>query len=373
MGQTLERRTWIRQAALTIGGITLAPQLWSREQDHFNQTYFDKSSTIIRLNANENPYGPSPLARKAMADAISLSNMYPWEVTTQLREKIAGRYGLTKENVVMGAGSSEILGIVAQYAALKEGNAVTADPTFGIWFTAAQRGGLELIKVPLTTDKKHDLQRMKEKINAKTKLVYICNPNNPTGTVLPTEELRSFINDVSKQSLVLLDEAYTEYSNEPSLASMVKDNPNLVIAKTFSKIYGLAGARVGYALAHPSLISQFTDLQPWANAGPSAVSLAGALATLDDANFLSTSKTKNTECREWTGKLFSDLGIKYIPSHTNFMYYSLANQKTDLLAALSADSIRAGRITEENGKWSRISIGTMSDMQRFATIVKKSF
>jgi histidinol-phosphate aminotransferase len=368
MGQTLERRTWIRQAAITIGGLSVAPQLWGREQYQF-----DKPSGIIRLNANENPYGPSPMAKKAMADAIGLSNMYPWEVTTQLREKIAAKYGLTKENVVMGAGSSEILGIVAQYAALKEGNAVTADPTFGIWFTAAQRGGLELIKVPLTADKKHDLQRMKEKISAKTKLVYICNPNNPTGTVLPPDELKSFINEVSKQSLVLLDEAYTEYSNEPSLAALIKDNPNLVIAKTFSKIYGLAGARVGYALAHPSLISQFTDLQPWANAGPSAVSLAGALATMEDENFLKQSKLKNTECREWISTIFKDLGIRHIPSHTNFMYYSLENQKSDLLTALSNDGIRAGRITEENGKWSRVSMGTMDDMRRFAAIVKKSF
>ena len=370
MGQTLERRAWIRQAAITIGGISLAPQLWSREQYPYG---FDKPSAMIRLNANENPYGPSPLARKAMADAISSSNLYPWEVTTQLREKIAAKYGLTKENVVMGAGSSEILGIMAQYAALKDGNAVTADPTFGIWFTAAQRGGLELIKVPLTTDKKHDLQRMKEKVTAKTKLVYVCNPNNPTGTVLPPNELRAFINDVSRDSLVLLDEAYTEYSDEPSLAAMVKDNANLVIAKTFSKIYGLAGARVGYALAHPSMITQLTELQPWANAGPSAVSLAGALATLNDESFLKMSKAKNKECRDHIGKVFNDLGVKYIPSHTNFMYYSLANQKSDLLAALAENNIRGGRITEENGKWSRISIGTKDDMDRFAFVVKKSF
>jgi histidinol-phosphate aminotransferase len=232
---------------------------------------------------------------------------------------------------------------------------------------------LELIKVPLTADKKHDLQRMKEKVTAKTKLVYVCNPNNPTGTVLPTNELRAFIYDVSRDSLVLLDEAYTEYSDEPSLAAMVKDNPNLVIAKTFSKIYGLAGARVGYALAHPSMIAQLTELQPWANAGPSAVSLAGALATLDDESFLKMSKAKNKECRDHISNVFTTLGVKYIPSHTNFMYYSLANQKSDLLAALAENNIRGGRITEENGKWSRISIGTKDDMDRFASVVKKSF
>jgi histidinol-phosphate aminotransferase len=370
MGHTLERRAWLKQAAITIGGITIAPQLMGRDNPDYD---FYRPAGVIRLNANENPYGPSPLARKAMADAIASSNLYPWDVTTQLREKIGSRYGLTKDNVMMGAGSSEILGIVAQFAALKEGNAVTADPTFGIWFTSAQRSGLELIKVPLTADKKHDLQRMKEKISGKTRLVYVCNPNNPTGTVLPPEEIRSFIKDITQNTLVLLDEAYTEYSNEPSLAALVKDNPNLVIAKTFSKIYGMAGARIGYALAHADTIRQLTELQPWANAGASAVSLAGAIASMDDTSFIDSSKKKNEEARNMTANAFASLNIHYIPSHTNFMYYSLQNQKSDLLEALGRNNIRGGRITEEIGKWSRISVGTKEDMTAFIKVLKQSF
>jgi histidinol-phosphate aminotransferase len=367
MGQTLDRRIWIKQTALAIGGLSIAPQLVARDY------HFRRPDTLIRLHANENPYGPSPLARKAMADAIASSNNYPWEVTTSLREKIGATYGLTRDNVMMGAGSSEILGVVAQFAALKEGNAVTADPTFGIWFTLAERSGLQLIKVPLTSDKKHDLQRMKEKITDKTRLVYICNPNNPTGTVLPPNELKAVISDITKQTLVLLDEAYTEYSDEPSLAVMVKDNPNLVIAKTFSKIYGLAGARIGYALAHGDTIRQLNELQPWANAGASAVSLAAALASMDDKDFLRMSKTKNNEVKQKTVAVFKELGIPVIPSHTNFLYYSLKDQRGDLLAALPKNNIRGGRITEENGKWSRISIGTMDDMMKYIQVVKQSF
>ncbi len=367
MGQPFDRRVWIKQAAFAIGGIAVAPQLMARDY------HFQKPSSIIRLHANENPYGPSPLARKAMTDAIASSNQYPWEVTTQLREKIAAAYGLTKENVMMGAGSSEILGITAQFAALKEGNAVAADPTFGIWFTAAQKSGLDIIKVPLTKDKKHDLQRMKEKINGQTRLVYICNPNNPTGTVLAAGELKNFINEVSQQTLVLLDEAYTEYSDEPTLAAMVKDNPNLVIAKTFSKIYGMAGARIGYALAEANTIKQFNELQPWANAGASAVSLAGALASMDDAAFIKMSKAKNAEAKELTTKAFKELSIPFLPSHTNFLYYSIKDQKSDLLALLANNNIRGGRITEEEGKWTRISVGTLEEMNQFVRVVKQSF
>ena len=134
MGQLLDRRDWLRQATLTIGGMSIASEVINRLPISGK-----RYSTELRLHANENPYGPSSLARKAMSDAISNSNCYPWEVTTQLREKIAGIYGLSRDNVMMGAGSSEILGIVAQHAALKKGNAIAADPTFGIWFTSAQR------------------------------------------------------------------------------------------------------------------------------------------------------------------------------------------------------------------------------------------
>lgn len=367
MGQIIDRRIWLKQTALAIGGLSIAPHLTAREYD------FQKPPGIIRLHANENPYGPSPLARKAMAEAIGFSNQYPWDVTTQLREKIAAQFGLTKENILMGAGSSEILGLVAQYAATKPGNAIAADPTFGIWFTSAQRSGLEIIKVPLTADKRHDLQGMKEKINGQTKLFYICNPNNPTGTVLPVADLKDIITTVSKTTLVLLDEAYTEYSDEPTLAAMVKDNPNLILAKTFSKIYGMAGARIGYAIAHADTIKQLNDLQPWANAGASAVSLAGALASLDDHSFVKMSKTKNTEARNMVGSTFKEYNVAFIPSHTNFMYYSLKNQKKDLLATLASQNIRAGRLSGDGEKWSRISMGTVEEMKQFLQIVKQSF
>jgi histidinol-phosphate aminotransferase len=368
MQQQTNRRQWIRQTTVTLGGLAIAPHLMAG-----SRTIERPVSTIIRLNANENPYGPSSLASKAMQAAVQSSNCYPWEVTTQLREKIAALHGLTKENILMGAGSSEILGITAQLAGLRKGNAVTADPTFGIWFTSAQHAGLEIIKVPLDANKKHDLQRMKERINDQTRLVYICNPNNPTGTIVSSSELQQFITGISSYIIILLDEAYIEYSQEPSLVSLVKTLPNLIIAKTFSKIYGLAGARIGYGIANDKLITRLNEMQPWANAGASTVSLAGALASMDDAAFVHSSKTKNAAAKNLVTNYFNEAGISFIPSHTNFLYYSLQQQKTDFLAALAAANIRGGRITEENGKWSRISIGTMNDMQQFLQVVKQSF
>ena len=365
------RRIWLKQSCLTIAGLALANETILSAPVQLKKQFLPGKP--IRLHANENPYGPSPSARKAMEAAVISSNCYPWDMTTQLQDKLAIQYGLTNENILMGAGSSEILGLVAQYAALQKGNAVAADPTFGSWFTTATKLGLEVIKVPLTADKKHDLHRMKEKINSSTRLVYICNPNNPTGTVLPVSELKGFINDVSRNSIVLLDEAYTEYSDETTLAVLVKENPNLIIAKTFSKIYGLAGARIGYALAHTNTINKLAELQPWANAGTSAVSLAGAIATLDDQDFTKTSKAKNTAIKEDLYKLFTEYHISFIPSHTNFVYYSVKGQQKDFLAALAENNIRAGRLTETKEMWTRISIGTAEDMNKYSEILKQSF
>jgi histidinol-phosphate aminotransferase len=363
------RRKWITESSLALVGLTVLPgKIFSSPFYSVGNTVSD---SIIRLNSNENPYGPTPLALKAMNVAIMQSNRYPWETTAQLIDKIALKYQLNKENVLVGAGSSEILGLVAQYAAKRKGNLVAANPTFRIWMNAAANCGLEIITVSLTSDKKHDLSAMLGKINAETRLVYICNPNNPTGTVVPSSELKNFIEEASKKTLVLLDEAYTEYSDEPSQSAMVGNNKNLIIVKTFSKIYGLAGARIGYALAHPEIIKLLNGFQPWQNAGVGSVSLAGALASLDDNEFINSCKLKNRSAKEMVYNTFKQLNISHAPSHTNFLYYSVKDFKDDFLATLVKNNILAGRMVEEDGKWTRITIGTFEEMKTYTNILKQ--
>ena len=359
------RRNWLKQTSLAIAGLSIGSSAFSLEKK------YPGPPNSIRLNANENPYGPSPMARKAMADAVALSNRYPFsDLTGTVREKIASKFGLAKENVLLGAGSSEILGLVAQHAALQKGNAVTAGTTFGIWWTLVQQLGLNLVKVPLTADKKHDLPAMLNKINSDTKLVYVCNPNNPTATITDATTLKNFVEEVSKQTLVLLDEAYIEYTEEPTLAALVANNKNIIIAKTFSKIYGMAGARIGYALAHPDIIKRLGQLQPWENAGASRVSLAGAMASLEDIDFVRDAKKWNSEARNFTKNELEKLNIRVIPSYTNFMYFSLANYSKDYFSLLAANNITGGRMTEEDGKWSRITIGTMEEMKQYIKAIQ---
>lgn len=363
----MQRRDLIKQTALTLAAFTLSRDLFAAEAaQNFQLPNTDK---IIKLSSNENPHGPSPMAVKEMSKAVAGSNRYPWDITTKLREQIAALTGHTKEHITIGAGSSELLGVVSIWAALQNGNAVAPDPTFRLWMPAARNAGLDIKLVPLTAKKETDLQRMKDAMNAQTKMVYLCNPGNPTGTIIPAAELEAFIKEIAPKAIILLDEAYTEFSNEPSMAHLVNDYPNLVIAKTFSKVYGMAGARVGYALAHPSTIKKLTDLQPWPNAGASAVAVAGALAALQDDAFIRFCKRENALAKAIFYKALEQQGIPYIPSHTSFVYFDTGTYKKDFKALLEANGIIGARTFEEGTKWLRLSIGTQDEMKKVAAVL----
>jgi histidinol-phosphate aminotransferase len=366
----LDRRNWLRQSSLALAGMAFAGNGFSKPSGHVFGWDAD-ANEIIRIGSNENPYGVSPLAREAMIKAIESSNRYPWEVTTQLREKIGKSYGLTKDHILMGAGSSELLGVTAAWAAERPGNAVAAYPTFRLWFTAAEHFGLKIKSVPCTPDKKHDLQAMLNAMDGDTRMVYIVNPHNPTGTIIPAKELQQFIERMSEKAIVLLDEAYTEYSDEPTLGRLVAGNPNLVVAKTFSKIYGLAGARAGYVVAHPETTAKLAGYMPWANAGTSAVSLAAAMAALDDAAFTKMTRQKTDEVRIMVHAELQKMQIPFTNSTTSFIYYDVSPLKSDLAKACEAEGIQGVRTFEQGTNWRRTSLGTMQEMEKFIGVLKK--
>jgi histidinol-phosphate aminotransferase len=319
----------------------------------------------IRLNSNENPYGPSPAARKAIAGAVNISNRYQWTMIDELAAAIAGKNKLKDENVLVGAGSTEVIDTVIQLVAEKKGSFVMAGLTYGPWAKNAERLGLQKIAVPLKADKSYDLPAMLAAIRADTKMIHICNPNNPTGSVCGRNELLAFINEAGKKAMVLVDEAYIDYADDLSVAELVKENENLVLVRTFSKIHGLAGARIGYALAHPSVIEQLSRLRTWTNAAVGAPSMAAALASLGDDAFLKACKELNTKARQFSIEELKKLNIPSIASHTNFIYFSLLNYKADYFDRLKIHNISGTRYYEEQGKWSRITVGTMDEMKQF--------
>ncbi|MFM6995082.1 MAG: pyridoxal phosphate-dependent aminotransferase [Sediminibacterium sp.] len=362
----MERRQLLKQSAFAIAAFTFSRDVFA----NVSSVPFDTSNNMIRLGSNENPHGPSILAKEAMIQAVSISNRYQWDMNGLLRTTIASMTGHTKDHVALGAGSSELLGIVSLWAAYKKGNVVASDPTFKLWMPAARRMGLPIKLVPLTPSKHNDLKGMADAIDEQTKMVYLCNPNNPTGTVSPTNELEEFIKKVASTTIVLLDEAYTDYYDTPSMSKLIDTYPNLIIAKTFSKTFGMAGARVGYVLAHPSTIKQLNEFQAWANAGPSAVSMQGALAAIKDTEFVAFCKKENIKAKSILYNGFNDLGIVYINSYTSFVYFDTSTYKKDIPALLLEHQIIGARSFEQNSSWLRISIGTVDEMQKVVAVLK---
>ena len=358
------RRNWLKQTSIGIVGLGIIP--FERFAILTKEDFIEEENVgLIRLRSNENPYGPSVLARNAMSDSIHVSNRYNWELLDELIGKIAQKHNLTDQSILLGAGSSEILNLVALYCSKKTGNLIIAETTFDYWTVTAENAGLKKISIPLTADKKNDLSAMLNAIDADTKLIYICNPNNPTGTLCASEALLNFINEATKRTKVLVDEAYLDFTDQPSLANLVTENKNLIIAKTFSKIYGLAGARIGYAIAHPETITEMSQLHFSASGSVSIPSASAALASLEDIKFVTNTISLNAEARHYTIEQLEKLKIRCIPSHTNFVYFSLENYSKDFFEQLKKNNILGTKIYEEKGKWSRITIGTMDEMKEF--------
>lgn len=366
------RRLWLKKIGIGVAGVGLT-NFSSFAAPHVSEnlnTSFEAGTNLIFLRSNENPYGPSPLARKAFVDHANISNRYNWDVATQLIADLAKRNSVKDENILLGAGSTEILDLVAKLVSLGKGNYVIADPSYDYWTVTLDNLGLTKNKVPLTPDKKINLRAMLEAVNQDTRLVYICNPNNPTGTICEREALVEFISKIPQNTIVLIDEAYLEFTKQQSLSTIINDHKNIIIAKTFSKIYGLAGARIGYAIANKTLIDDLANLQSNTNNSVSVVSKLAAIASLKDDKFVSDCYHLNEKVRQYTISELKKLDCECIPSTTNFIYFSLAKYKRDYFGQLENNNIQGGRIYEEQGKWTRITVGTMGEMEQFIKAIQ---
>jgi histidinol-phosphate aminotransferase len=364
------RRNWLKQISLGAVGLGFC-QFEAFANTTIEDSVFEYSDkSPILLRSNENPYGPSPLARTAMAKNITSSNRYGWELSSDLITLLAKKNNVSDANILLGAGSTEILDLVLQYTALSKGNFILAETTYNYWTFPSEKLGLKKITVPLTPDKKHDLTAMLAAIDSDTKMIYICNPNNPTGTICERDKLVSFIKEASKKAIVFIDEAYLDFTKEQSLSELVIENKNLIITKTFSKMYGLAGARVGYAIASSATIEQLSILKSSPNLSVSILSTVAAITSLSDEKFIKEVYSLNEEVKKYTIEQLTKLQLTCIPSHSNFVYFSLENYKKDYFKQLEEHNIMGTKIYEETGKWTRITIGTMKEMQQFVEAIK---
>src|SRR5436190_322394 len=333
MSNNSSRRQWLRNTTAALAGVSLAPAIFATEKERY------RAAGIILLNGNENAYGPSAAARKAMTEAAGNSNRYPDDQVSALKKQVAEFWNIGTENILFGAGSSEFLGSVSLLVSSPKGKIITAEPSYRVWNGQAESFGLGFKRIPVTTDKTLDLSGMMSAMDGDTRMMYMCNPNNPIGNYVEDHLLRNFVNECSKKCMVLIDEAYTEFADLPSLKDVAVKNPNIVVAKTFSKIYGLAGARIGYVIAHPDTIKKLSAFQPWPNANISAVTVAAASAALKDQVFVKDCKEKAAQARQICYDCFKQLSLEYIPSHTNFILFNIDKIKGDFTKQMEAKNI----------------------------------
>ncbi len=389
----MNRRQWLRSGALLTGGLSLLPGAWNQLSasptvpgnfspfnEQLNTCFADRHIALnappelkARLFANENPFGPGNKAKKAVAEALSISYMYPFMNVRQLESRICEKESVKESQMMMAAGSSPILLAAAMHYAQKGGNVISGDPSYDDLPEKFKRFGGQWIKVPLTTDYKLDLDAMEKKIDGNTALIYICNPNNPTATSLDPDKLRAFCERVSPRVPIVVDEAYIDYLDDPKAHSMidcVHKGMNLIIARTFSKLHGFAGLRVGYGIGHPDMIKTL-DRYTSGDMCISAPSASAALASYDDTAYLKDALQKTIASKEFLYKTLKDEGYEYIPSAANFVMFPLKMDGNRFVQEMMKRGVGI-RNWKVNGKdWCRISIGRMDEMQAYAEAFKQ--
>lgn len=395
MGQKMSRRQLLRAGALIAGGLPIAG--WaSPVRSEGNGMGLDANGGLIvpgskgwvereialnapgdlkaRLFANENPFGPSDKAKKAILEALPKSYQYPFMFLKDIYQKIADHEGITPDNILMAAGSSPLLQAAAICFSKPGGNIISGDPSYEDLPSKAARFNEKWIKVPLTADYKLDLDAMEKAVDGNTGLVYICNPNNPTATVLDTEKLKAFCERVSKRTTVFVDEAYIDYLPDPAgmtMAGAVKAGQNIIVARTFSKLYGFAGLRVGFIIAQPDMVKKLEDYTEGLMS-ISATSLQAAIASYQDKEYLQEALKKTLASKEYLYDVLKKEGYSYITSNTNFVLFPIKMDGEHFASEMMKRGVGVRSWTLNNSnKWCRVSIGRMDEMEAFAAAFKE--
>lgn len=373
---TINRRQWIKNAGLTsLGcGSTLLgfsanskmPPIHDQEQK-------------IRLFYNENPYGPAPGALANVVKIAKRGNRYATFHSMDLnalKEDIAEREGVRKENILLGHGSFQLLIWLSEYFAEKKGEYLVPSPTFDVIGMYARRIGINVKPVEVNEQFEMNLPEMEKQVNMKTALVSICHPNNPTGTLVNPENLRRFCRRVSKKCPVIVDEAYIQYTDigdwrKASMVDLVRSGENIIISRTFSKLYGMAGFRVGYLMAQPTLIDALTKRFTLGFPGnmPNTLSVAAAMGALADNTFLADSRKKNSTAKEQFYQELDALEIPYIKSQANFIYFDV-NKFAAFKKMMNEKNILLAGGWPSKPNWARVTMGSREDMEVFYPLLR---
>lgn len=331
-------------------------------------------SGVIRLMSNENPNGPIPSAIRAMQASFHEAAWYPASTELRVREALARVNNVPLDQILLGSGSGEILKLAVQAFCSPTKHLVTAVPTFETPTAVAQTLGIPVKEVPLDAQLRLNLDAMVREVRG-AGLVFLCNPNNPTGHAYGKVEIERFIAAclaADPEVVILVDEAYHEFVGDPSYASMlpmVAAQPRVFVSRTFSKIYGLAGLRVGYAFGQPATLQRMGRHR--LPNGIGALAQVAAVAALGDPAAMAREQQLNREVRTFTTKFFADLGYQVIPSQTNFILVNVRRDTREFQEACRQQSVLVGRAFPPLMQWSRISLGTMQEMQRALPLMQR--
>lgn len=317
---------------------------------------------VIKLASNENPLGPSPKALAVVNETAATLHRYPDGGAFRLREALADRWKVTSDHIILGNGSDEILGMLARTFLSPGDEAVMADQTFVIYKMEVMAAHGKAVAVPLK-QWRHDLSAMADAITARTRLLFLCNPNNPTGTMVSAEEVGRLLTRVPEHVIVVFDEAYVEYVRSaefPDSLAYVREGRNVIVLRTFSKIYGLAGLRIGYGVTTPEMTNLLNRVRPPFNAN--SIAQRAALAALDDDEHVANSRAVNQAGMEQVVAGLKTLGFAPIPSEANFVYFDAGRDGRLLFEALLHQGVIVRHI---EGRMVRVTIGQTEDNQAF--------
>jgi histidinol-phosphate aminotransferase len=328
----------------------------------------------IKLASNENPIGPSPKAVEAVKSAVADSNRYPDGGTHLMRHKLARQHGVGMDEILMGLGSSEIIDLAARILLARGKTGVTSHGSYAPFSLAIRASGAELVRAP-QQDFAFDLRAIADAVaaNRETRLVYLANPNNPTGTAFGAAELQEFLHRVPADVLVVLDEAYIHYADRadmPDSVQLFREHKNLLIMRTFSKVYGLAGLRVGYGIGDTPVLDAMNKLRTPFNL--TGVSQAAALAALDDTEHVNRSIKENATERARLTRALTELGLRPVRSHTNFIFIDIGSEAQELCDEL----LHEGVIVRPLG-WMgfpeamRVSVGVAEENDKLLVVISR--
>jgi histidinol-phosphate aminotransferase len=369
---SFNRRQWLKSTVAGVAGLAVAQRmLVTPAQAQHEVKKGAKKAELVRLSGNENPFGPSQMATMAMMQALEKSFRYAFAETQTLVKQIAALEGVAPENIVMGVGSGEILEIYGVYCGREKGEVVTVTPGYAQMVGAMQRMGSTIVSVPLNAKWEHDLEAMAAKVGPNTKCVYLCNPNNPTGTIVDPAKLKAFCIEISKKCPVFVDEAYlqcTDNFEANTMVGLVKEGHNVTVARTFSKLYGLAGQRIGYGVMKPEMAK---SIKEFSTGSLNLLGVVAASASLEDKAYWTETRAKIKAGREAFVDVVKGLGKKYAEPNGNFVFFQTGMPIKTFQEKMLAEGVQVARPFPPMLDWARVTIGLPEEMAICHAAMKK--